>query len=158
MLESGFSFASLPNAVLIADGCIAGVYLLYIVSVATAWTYHPTSDRGLDERKLAVTAVGSFVTVNVAASSILLTGAYLFFRVGFGGKQVPTDIFTQLVLTSFWFVLSLLFGLISVSYLLNQIHSNRSVVENRLVIVPAAIQFGGTVGGACFFAITLFLL
>jgi hypothetical protein len=110
-----------------------------------------------DGRAMAASAIGSFVTLGVAAAAVLLTGAGVLLGVEGGATPLPRSVFTELVLATGWLVLSLVFGAISMSYVINHIHHSESVAENRLVVFFAAGQLAALVIGAVYFVLSIVL-
>lgn len=111
----------------------------------------------VDERAMAASSVGTFVTLGVAAAAVLLTGAGVLLGVEGGAAPLPRSVFTQLVIATAWLVASLLFGAISASYVITHIGHTRSVAAVRLVIVFAAAQFLALVVGALDFMLSIVL-
>jgi hypothetical protein len=60
----------------------------------------------VDERAMAASSVGSFVTLGIAAAAVLLTGAGVLLGVEGGATPLPHRVFSQLVLATGWLVAS----------------------------------------------------
>lgn len=111
----------------------------------------------VDERAMAASSVGSFVTLGIAAAAVLLTGAGVLLGVEGGATPLPHRVFSQLMLATGWLVASLIFGALSASYVINHIHHPGSVAENRLVNFFAAGQLWALVVGAIYFMLSIVL-
>ena len=111
----------------------------------------------VDERAMAASSVGSFVTLGIAAAAVLLTGAGVLLGVEGGATPLPHRVFSQLVIATGWLVASLIFGALSASYVINHIHHPGSVAENRLVNFFGAGQLCALAVGAVYFMLSIVL-
>lgn len=115
------------------------------------------TDNSQEQRAMAASSVGSFVTLGVAAAAVLLTGAGVLLGVEGGGTQLARSVFTELILATGWLTLSLILGAISASYVITYIRGTQSVAEKRGVMFPAACQLGALVVGAIYFMLSIIL-
>jgi hypothetical protein len=124
---------------------------------ASAAAERAATAASVDERAMAASSVGSFVTLGIAAAAVLLTGAGVLLGVEGGAAPLPHRVFSQLVLATGWLVASLIFGALSAAYVINHIHHAASVAENRLVNFFGAGQLCALVVGATCFMLSIVL-
>jgi hypothetical protein len=154
-----FSWDSLPTFAKGVDIFIALCALTYTAGAFGAWSHRSKEQRNDPaERNLAISAIGSFLTLNTTANSILLAGVGVLSRLPTTSGTVSKELFTQLLLAGFCFLASLVFGAMAAAYVINHVHHKTSVAENAYVMGFSVAQFGSTVGGASYLTIALFLL
>ena len=153
-----FDWYSLPLAVQVLDISICVVVVIYTIVVIIARTMRSAGVVSDSERGMAVAAVGNFVTVNVAAASIILTGVGVIAGLQLKGSVDSPQVATQLSLTGVWLATSLLCGGLTAAYVISLLHRDQSVAQNTWVLGYAVAQLGCTFGGASYLAIMLFLL
>ncbi len=152
-----FSWDSLPTSVQIIDIVVWVGGIAYTLAALRAWLTLGATEMLDAERAIAVNAVGTFITINVAAASVLLAGVGVLIGLGFGNEPVPQDVFTELTLAAVLLVISLFCGAVSAAYIVNHVHHSKSVAENFLVMTTSTAQFISTVGGGVFFVTAFFL-
>lgn len=152
-----FDLEVLPTAAGIFDVAVFALAVFYVAFASLAWASRNADSIEDPERELAVSAVGTFITVNIASSSVLLVGVSALIGLGFGSEPVTPTVFTQLTLASLWLVASLSFGAISAGYIVNHVHHAKSVAENSLVMTTATGQMISNVCGGIFLATAFFL-
>lgn len=152
-----FSWGSLPAAVKGLDIGIAVLVVVYTIAANFAWGAQARRAMGDSERGLAVSAIGNFATINVAAAAIILAGVGVLAGLE---SDPPTDakgVFTQLSLAAIWLATSLFFGALTAAYVVNHVHRAESVAESPWVMTCAVAQLVSVVSGAIFLVIALFL-
>lgn len=152
-----FRLGSLATSTQIINATAVVIACVYAIVAYRSWqTKGP--DRPDADLDRAVTAVGMFITVGVAGASVLATGTGVVLGVGGGKKPLPAAVTTELTLAMGALVLSLVFGVISASYVLTQLHQRTSVAESAPVIVCATIQMLSMAFGGLAFMLSLVLL
>jgi mannitol-specific phosphotransferase system IIBC component len=152
-----FDLSSLSNGIKFFDFVILILVIIYSTIAFVSWKHQPKKERDIKERELGIRAIGRSLAIFTTSSSILLTAVGLISKLNFPTGSIPNEIFTQLIIAGFFFLLSIVFGVISSTYILNHVHHKQSVVENFHVMGFAITQFGFTIAGSCFLLITFFL-
>jgi uncharacterized membrane protein YsdA (DUF1294 family) len=162
MLQSAespaFDWSSIPCALRIVTVVLALLFALYIFLVYKAWKDNAAkTDLVAEEKTRGVTAVAGFITVGVAAASILLaaTGVLLAFEPS--QSHISTKVFSDLVIATVWLVVSLIFGVCAAAWIVNHVHHKTSVAEHPLVMAASSGQFVALILGSIYFVVAFFL-
>lgn len=130
----------------------------YVVRVYQAWEGKaPKTDLDTEEKIGGVTAVGGFITVGVAAASILLAGSGVLLALEPSNGHITTKAFTDLAIATVWLVVSLVFGVFAAAWIVNHVHHRTSVAEHPLVMAASSGQFIALILGSIYFVIAFFL-
>lgn len=154
--SSIFSLDSLPTGTLLFDIVMLLAGAVYVFFAQQSWSKQapPRSHADLDR---AASALGMFITVGVAGASVLLTGSGVVLGLGNDKSPLPSPVSTELVLAVGALIISLLCALITASYVLNHLHEETSLAENRLVVGSAVVQMVAMFLGAVAFMVSLLL-
>lgn len=148
----------MPCALRIVTVVLAVSFALYIFLVYGAWKDNAAkTNLEAEEQTRGVTAVAGFITVGVAAASILLaaTGVLLAFEPS--QSQISTKVFSDLVIATVWLVVSLICGVFAAAWIVNHVHHKTSVAEHPLVMAASSGQFVALVLGSIYFVVAFFL-
>lgn len=159
MNHASFEWFSLPLPIELFTIVVALVFILYTVAVWQAWDdIEAKAGLPAETKTLGVTAIGGFITVGVAAASILLTGTGVLLALEPSHQEIPTKVFTVLTLAVVWLVVSLVAGILAAAWIVNHANHDRNVIEHPLVMAAASAQFLSLIFGAVYFVLAIFLL
>ncbi len=71
----------------------------------------PPSIPKVEERSLAASVIGSFVTAGLTATSILIPASFVIIQIGLGNGRVPANSLGQVAIAFYWFVFSIGVGI-----------------------------------------------
>ena len=131
--------------------------LVYVLAAGETWSGTP-AERDYNERLIGANAAGAFITVGVAASSILLATVGVLLSLGSDKQPLESEVVTQLTVAALWLVASLVFGVVAAAYALSHVHTKHSVAETAIVIKAATTQLVGLAAGGICLVVGLFLL
>jgi hypothetical protein len=153
-----FDWSSIPCALRIVTVALALLFALYIYLVYKAWKGNTAKpDLVAEEKTRGVTAVAGFITVGVAAASILLAAAGVLLAFEPSQSHISTKVFSDLVIATVWLVISLIFGVFAAAWIVNHVHHRASVAEHPLVMAASSGQFVALIVGSIYFVIAFFL-
>lgn len=154
----GFDWSSLPTALRIVTVALALLFALYVILVYKAWKGNaPKTDLDTEGKIGGVTAVGGFITVGVAAASILLAGSGVLLAFEPSHGHMTSEVFSDLVIATVWLVVSLIFGVFAAAWIVNHVHHRTSVAEHPLVMAASSAQFIALILGSLYFVVAFFL-
>jgi hypothetical protein len=154
----GFDWGSIPLALRIVTVALVLLFAAYVVLVYKAWNEKAAkTNLGTEEKIGGVTAVGGFITVGVAAASILLAGSGVLLAFEPSNSHITTEAFTDLAIATVWLVVSLIFGVFAAAWIVNHVHHSTSVAEHPLVMAASSAQFIALILGAIYFVVAFFL-
>jgi preprotein translocase subunit SecG len=136
---------------------LAILFAAYIVGVYRAWNKRTAkTDLQPEEQTRGVTAVAGFITVGVAAASILLAGSGVLLAFEPSQSQISSEAFSQLVIATVWLVVSLILGVLAAAWIVNHVHHDTSVAEHPLVMAASAGQLVALILGSIYFVVVFF--
>jgi uncharacterized membrane protein YsdA (DUF1294 family) len=155
---AAFDWSSIPCALQIVTVVLALLFVLYMLLVHKAWKDNAAKG-GLEaeEKTLGVTAVAGFITIGVAAASILLAASGVLLALEPSQSHISTKVFSDLVIATVWLVISLIFGVIAAAWIVNHVHHKTSVAEHPLVMAASSGQFVALILGSIYFVVAFFL-
>jgi hypothetical protein len=154
-----FHWDSLSLALKVIDVAALAVFVLYVGGVHRAWRKRRRRERSREERDLAASAMGNFVSVGVGGASVLIAGIGILLALQSDTNPLPQRVSTELTAATVFLVASIACGFVTQSYVLTHLHHReRSVAEEPLVMAFGTGQLFGLFLGGAFFLLALFLM
>lgn len=143
----------LPKSMLVIDGVVAILAIVYPTVAWIAWWRRSQTGRCQSERALAASTLGQVLSLNLTAASVLATG------VGWklADPSLNEALFAQLSMAAIWLLGAVVFGGLGAIYMIAFLHKETSLAESHFVVGPAVTQFCFTTAGALFMILAVFL-